>query len=840
MLRTRRRLLLATAAIAWAVVPGSATAAISLTPGTNVASTSEFTFDFGNDPGVAGGTGNVERVDTLSWNGGSNLAANGNGSSCGAPSEFWGQSYADADGVAPGPVVAGTVGTWTPIGERTIELQSSAPPACSGSDPTIPVRTRYSFFDTGNAANMVRVERRWNFNAAHPNFSAHGLRAYVPRLNAGTYNQVIHPNAAGNALVTESTAGPSYKTDWNGTWLALNSSSTNAGLLILRDPDNTSPANIVTDNDGASGSNLSGVTLLRPGGGWHQPLLETEYLCFYDATSWPVVGRTATSLPPGCEARDIPINTSPPTISGPAGNPPPGATLTAQRGTWENAPDTGSAFSYQWLRCDGPDCNPISGATGETYTTTGDDAGRQLRVRVTATGTNGEVDSAVSALLGGITGTVFVGNTSPGNRLGGAAVQACLDSGGGCRTTFADGDGFYRIRGLPAGNYFVSAFPPAGSNAIPTKRSINTVVDSDETGGQDVILRAPQPPPSTIVFKGSGSRGTTSSGTPIVHWNQPFVIEFYADDTGWDVSGTIDYPGDSSGPIPLPGPGAPRPDPRPGTPNGGYFDFPVEPLAPNHGPAIITITADRDGPGGDPPADVPFPIYIDPSGYIRTTDGAPLPGATATLYRSDFQSGPFTVVPDGSAIMSPSNRKNPDTSDDRGYFGWDVIAGYYKVRVEKSGCHAPGAPATPFVETGVMEIPPPVTNLDIRLECPSGAKPALKIDLKAPAKAGKVKLSKKGAFKLKDASAGCPAASTAPCEVKLTVKAKKNALGASEMAIKPGATDDLAGKLSKKGLRKVRKKGNLKAVIEVDASVPGGEGASAEIAAKLVAKKKSG
>ena len=40
-----------------------------------------------------------------------------------------------------------------------------------------------------------------------------------------------------------------------------------------------------------------------------------------------------------------------------------------------------------------------------------------------------------------------------------------------------------------------------------------------------------------------------------------------------------------------------------------------------------------------------FPIYIDPSGYVRTVDGAPLTGATVTLLRADAAGGPFSVVP---------------------------------------------------------------------------------------------------------------------------------------------------------------------------------------------------
>jgi len=82
--------------------------------------------------------------------------------------------------------------------------------------------------------------------------------------------------------------------------------------------------------------------------------------------------------------------------------------------------------------------------------------------------------------------------------------------------------------------------------------------------------------------------------------------------------------------------------------------------------------------------------------------------------------GTFTIVPTGDAIMSPANRTNPDTTDAEGHFGWDVVAGFYKVRAEKAGCVAPFDASQAYVETEVLVIPPPVTDLDLRLDCGSG------------------------------------------------------------------------------------------------------------------------
>jgi Ig domain of plant-specific actin-binding protein len=81
-----------------------------------------------------------------------------------------------------------------------------------------------------------------------------------------------------------------------------------------------------------------------------------------------------------------PSNLSAPTI---AGAPVRGVSLTAAPGTWSGTPPP--SFSYRWERCrsDGTRCSSLSGATRTTYTPTGKDIGRALRVRVTARNTAG-------------------------------------------------------------------------------------------------------------------------------------------------------------------------------------------------------------------------------------------------------------------------------------------------------------------------------------------------------------------------------------------------------------------------------------------------------------------
>jgi YVTN family beta-propeller protein len=116
---------------------------------------------------------------------------------------------------------------------------------------------------------------------------------------------------------------------------------------------------------------------------------------------------------------------------------------------------------------------------------------------------------------------------------------------------------------------------------------------------------------------------------------------------------------------------------------------------------------DDDGTDCPPDADVP----IDPSGFVRTQGGVPLEHAKVVLERADTAAGRFTAPPKGDAVMSADNRRNPDHSDINGHFGWDVFPGYYRVRATRPGCHGTAV-------TKARPVPPPVTDLLLKLRCP--------------------------------------------------------------------------------------------------------------------------
>lgn len=102
---------------------------------------------------------------------------------------------------------------------------------------------------------------------------------------------------------------------------------------------------------------------------------------------------SATSVPTAViSAAPVPAETALPSIAGVLAV---GSTLTASPGTWSGSP---TAYAYAWLRCDatGGNCVAISNAAGTTYVVTSADAGRTLRVGVTATNGSGNA-SATSA-----------------------------------------------------------------------------------------------------------------------------------------------------------------------------------------------------------------------------------------------------------------------------------------------------------------------------------------------------------------------------------------------------------------------------------------------------------
>ena len=306
------------------------------------------------------------------------------------------------------------------------------------------------------------------------------------------------------------------------------------------------------------------------------------------------------------------------------------------------------------------------------------------------------VFNVVNAPPTGATLTGEVQEPEFNNPIAGAPVEVCPTGGGQCRSRFTNSNGVYTVVNLPAGSYDVTAHSAPNGPEYADGHAGPVPVSSTSTFTQDVVL-GPEltgPPPGTTI----DSIGESANGIPTLYWDDPAALA-----TTGCPNGSASYTVKIDGATVQSGAMTESPV------GSGNYSATIPPLSPNTGDAVVEISIDCPSP---PDETVEFAIYIDPSGFVRTTGGAPIPGAEVVLFRSSDADGPFIQVPDGSAIMSPGNRQNPDETDGTGHFGWDVIAGFYKVQASADGCGS--------VTSAVMNIPPPVTNLDLRLNCPTG------------------------------------------------------------------------------------------------------------------------
>ena len=304
-------------------------------------------------------------------------------------------------------------------------------------------------------------------------------------------------------------------------------------------------------------------------------------------------------------------------------------------------------------------------------------------------GSAGKCKTPSSNFCGVISGQI----TDTQGPLQGALVQACEPNNGPCAfNATTDASGHYQIAGLPLNTPFdLTIFPPQGSVDVPGEL-LNRSVQSCGTplANQDAMLQPPAPPSSGTSIEPNRNGG---GGVPTVFWQSPLILTTTGtpnQTASYIISrGFVTFDSGSMTESPA---------------GSGTYTATVGPFYPGHGAATVVIIIGSITIG--------FDIYIDPSGTVRDSHGAPISGATVTLLRSDAATGPFSVVPDGSAVMSPGNRHNPDMTDAQGHFGWDVLAGFYKVRAQHAGCNG-------LVETGVLQIPPPVTDLVLTLDCPT-------------------------------------------------------------------------------------------------------------------------
>ena len=263
--------------------------------------------------------------------------------------------------------------------------------------------------------------------------------------------------------------------------------------------------------DGALGNNATSATLT----------LDTAS----DVVMPGVVGMAINRAP------TTPSNGTAPTISG---TPTDGQTLTATGGTWTGTPTI--TLAYQWQRCnaDGTNCTNIGGATGTTYTLTGSDVDKKIRVVVTATNPSGTgtANSAQTSTVAGIppantvlpaiSGSLVDGQTvsvSNGTWTGSPTItyayqwRRCDSGGGNCADIGGATSSSYTLTSTDVGKAIravVTASNSAGSASATTAAS-NDVAATPPVNTVDPSISGTVQDGQTL----TADRGTWT-GTPTI------------------------------------------------------------------------------------------------------------------------------------------------------------------------------------------------------------------------------------------------------------------------------------------------------------------------------------
>lgn len=251
-------------------------------------------------------------VDSVTWvksdrTTTSNLAMQSDGSltHCGEPGEFFGQSYGDSEGSGLRMVTEAASSEWTSKSATSgVSRISSPPPSIQCGELSGRTTTTYTLGVSKAAISEMKITRVFKFDAVGAQ-QKEGLRAYVPRVDRQKYSTVLYPDKAGSVQIADFAhcARACPIDDWNGVWVADEDDQGN-GIVLIRDTSSKWPAEIAVDYDTGSSSNATSILLMLPATGWTGTLTETEWLCFYDATSWPKAQRdTGNQLPAGCERR---------------------------------------------------------------------------------------------------------------------------------------------------------------------------------------------------------------------------------------------------------------------------------------------------------------------------------------------------------------------------------------------------------------------------------------------------------------------------------------------------------------------------------------------------------
>ena len=346
------------------------------------------------------------------------------------------------------------------------------------------------------------------------------------------------------------------------------------------------------------------------------------------------------------------------------------------------------------------DSNPTTGLINGSL-----NAGGQLGRYVFNIGS--ETPNGTGAVTGTVNAPADIGGVESG-----APVVLCPTGGGACVTRATNDLGTYRATGLAPGTYTVTAYPNSDDAYAAATSPAETVTANATTANVNLTLGdAPALPPSGTTFTGDGT-SLASNGSPVIDWEDGGTVTTEAC-SGAALSYTMTVAGRTVAGGPLTQVSV---DNNTGS---GIYQGSYPATQPVYGEATVTITGTC--PAGGSAVDDVFGVYIDPSGTVVNQNGTPVAGAAVTLTRSSSAAGPFVPVPDGSAEMSPANRRNPSTSGSDGSFGWDVVAGFYQIRATAPGCTSTQDHTNPRASSAVLQVPPPQIGLQVVMYCAAAA-----------------------------------------------------------------------------------------------------------------------
>jgi hypothetical protein len=269
------------------------------------------------DPQFGFETANLDRLDEVVWTGGSGELATtnfvsefGENELSTDPEDFFGESL----GVPLSPSGRGDAPFIIDNGYASVASRKTATTLTTTTtgkdfkgDPTnVPIAsTDYTVYPAGDPnQNEFRMSRTINFTSATPIYPSPGVRFYIPYVS-NDFFIVLYPSTGGSIKEVDSSQCilVCEVTDWTGQWFADDADG-DGGMLVIRDASSLAPAQLVIAFEEETSENLTAIALLQPTNGFKAPVTETEWVCFYDPSTWSFEDQQAGNLPQGCAQKN--------------------------------------------------------------------------------------------------------------------------------------------------------------------------------------------------------------------------------------------------------------------------------------------------------------------------------------------------------------------------------------------------------------------------------------------------------------------------------------------------------------------------------------------------------